>query len=63
MRKARFEQQATLEADFNAYPMLPAAQALGHQAVRQSADVRFTKTSRILAELAVLEQDVPGEVQ
>ncbi|MFF1546553.1 ATP-binding protein [Streptomyces sp. NPDC058291] len=28
------------------------AQALGHQAVRQGASVRFTKTSRILAELA-----------
>ncbi|MFD3823522.1 IS21 family transposase [Streptomyces sp. NPDC058625] len=28
------------------------AQALGHQAVRQGANVRFTKTSRALAELA-----------
>ncbi|WBO69035.1 ATP-binding protein [Streptomyces camelliae] len=28
------------------------AQALGHQAVRQGANVRFAKTSRILAELA-----------
>ncbi|MFJ9847046.1 ATP-binding protein [Kitasatospora sp. NPDC101155] len=28
------------------------AQALGHLAIRQGADVRFTKTSRVLAELA-----------
>ncbi|WP_275593109.1 IS21-like element helper ATPase IstB [Streptomyces deccanensis] len=84
LRKAKFEQQATLEGfDFNASPKLPAAQirdlaalrwlhsgesvilfgpvgvgkthvaqALGHQAVRQGANVRFAKTSRILAELA-----------
>ncbi|MFF3518004.1 ATP-binding protein [Streptomyces sp. NPDC002573] len=84
LRKAKFEQQATLEGfDFNASPKLPAAQirdlaalrwlhsgesvilfgpvgvgkthvaqALGHQAVRQGANVRFTKTSCILAELA-----------
>ncbi|MFJ9153494.1 IS21-like element helper ATPase IstB [Streptomyces sp. NPDC102270] len=81
LRKAKFEQQATLEGfDFNASPKLPAAQirelaalrwlhfgesvilfgpvgvgkthvaqALGHQAVRQGANVRFAKTSRILA--------------
>ncbi|AVV46661.1 IS21-like element helper ATPase IstB [Streptomyces sp. ID05-04B] len=84
LRKAKFEQQATLEGfDFNAAPKLPAAQirdlaaprwlhsgksvilfgpvgvgkthvaqALGHQAVRQGAGVRFAKTGRILAELA-----------
>ncbi|MFF1595821.1 ATP-binding protein [Streptomyces sp. NPDC058286] len=28
------------------------AQALGHMAIRQGADVRFAKTSRVLAELA-----------
>ncbi|WP_324613818.1 ATP-binding protein [Streptomyces sp. DSM 15324] len=28
------------------------AQALGHQAIRQGANVRFAKTSRVLAELA-----------
>lgn len=28
------------------------AQVLGHQAVRQGANVRFTQTSRILGELA-----------
>ncbi|MER6925079.1 IS21-like element helper ATPase IstB [Streptomyces spiralis] len=84
LRKAKFEQQATLEGfDFNASPKLSAAQirdlaavrwlhsgesvilfgpvgvgkthvaqALGHQAVRQGANVHFAKTSRILAELA-----------
>ncbi|MFC8260678.1 ATP-binding protein [Streptomyces sp. NPDC057291] len=84
LRRARFEQQATLEGfDFHASPKLPAAQirdlaalrwlhsgesvilfgpvgvgkthvaqALGHQAVRQGANVRFAKTSRILGELA-----------
>lgn len=84
LRRAKFEQQATLEGfDFNASPKLPAAQirdlaalrwlhsgesvilfgpvgvgkthvaqALGHQAVRQGANARFAKTSRILAELA-----------
>ncbi|MFJ9201030.1 IS21-like element helper ATPase IstB [Streptomyces flaveolus] len=84
LRRAKFEQQATLDGfDFNASPKLPAAQirdlaalrwlhsgqsvilfgpvgvgkthvaqALGHQAVRQGANVRFAKTSRILAELA-----------
>ncbi|MET7435154.1 MULTISPECIES: IS21-like element helper ATPase IstB [Streptomyces] len=84
LRRAKFEQQATLEGfAFAASPKLPAAQirdlsalrwlhsgesvilfgpvgvgkthvaqALGHQAVRQGANVRFTKTSRILAELA-----------
>jgi DNA replication protein DnaC len=84
IRRARFEQQATLEEfDFAASPKLPAAQirdlaalrwlhagesivlygpvgvgkshvaqALGHLAIRQGADVRFTKTSRALADLA-----------
>ena len=84
IRRARFEQQATLEEfDFTASPKLPAAQirdlaalrwlhagesivlygpvgvgkshvaqALGHLAIRQGADVRFAKTSRALADLA-----------
>jgi DNA replication protein DnaC len=84
LRRARFEQQATLEGfDFAASPKLPAAQirdlaalrwlaagesvilygpvgvgkshvaqALGHLAIRQGAEVRFTKTSRLLAHLA-----------
>jgi DNA replication protein DnaC len=84
LRRARFEQQATLEEfDFGASPKLPAAQirdlaalrwlhagesvilygpvgvgkshiaqALGHLAVRHQAEVRFTKTSRALADLA-----------
>ncbi|MFD5721727.1 IS21-like element helper ATPase IstB [Streptomyces sp. NPDC127036] len=84
LRKAKFEQQVTLEGfDFHASPKLPAAQirdlaalrwlhsgesvilfgpvgvgkthvaqALGHLAIRQGANVRFSKTSRILAELA-----------
>jgi DNA replication protein DnaC len=84
LRRARFEQQATLEGlDFGASPKLPAAQirdlaalrwlhagesvilygpvgvgkthvaqALGHLAVRQGAEVRFLKTSRALAHLA-----------
>ncbi|MEU8927793.1 IS21-like element helper ATPase IstB [Kitasatospora sp. NPDC048545] len=84
LRKAKFEQQVTLEGfDFNASPKLPAAQirdlaalrwlhagesvvlfgpvgvgkthvaqALGHLALRQGANVRFSKTSRVLAELA-----------
>lgn len=84
IRRARFEQQATLEGfDFTAAPKLPAAairdlaalrwlgagesvvlygpvgvgkthiaQALGHLAIRSGADVRFTKTSRLLADLA-----------
>ncbi|WP_308050750.1 ATP-binding protein [Streptomyces sp. TRM72054] len=84
VRRAKFEQQATLEGfDFTASPKLPAAQirdpaalrwlhsgesvilfgpvgvgkthiaqALGHLAIRWGANVRFTKTSRILAELA-----------
>jgi DNA replication protein DnaC len=84
LRRARFEQQATLEEfDFHASPKLPAAtirdlaalrwlhagesivlygpvgvgkshvaQALGHLAIRHGADVRFTKTSRVLADLA-----------
>ena len=84
LRRARFDEQATLEGfDFAANPKLPAAalrdlaalrwlaagesviltgavgvgkthiaQALGHLAIRRGADVRFAKTSRILAELA-----------
>lgn len=84
IRRARFEQQSTLEGfDFTAAPKLPAAairdlaalrwlgagesvvlygpvgvgkthiaQALGHLAIRSGADVRFTKTSRLLADLA-----------
>ena len=84
IRRATFEQQATLEGfDFAANPKLPAAQirdlaalrwlaagesvvlygpvgvgkshvaqALGHLAIRQGADVRFLKTSRVLATLA-----------
>jgi DNA replication protein DnaC len=84
LRRARFEQQTTMEEfNFAASPKLPAAairdlaalrwlhagesvicygpvgvgkthiaQALGHLAVRQGADVRFTKTSRALADLA-----------
>ena len=84
IRRAAFEQQATLEGfDFAANPKLPAAQirdlaalrwlaagesvvlygpvgvgkshvaqALGHLAIRQGADVRFLKTSRVLATLA-----------
>jgi DNA replication protein DnaC len=84
LRRARFEQQLTLEGfDFAASPKLPAAQirdlaalrwlaagesvvlygpvgvgkshvaqALGHLAIRQGAEVRFTKTSRLLATLA-----------
>ena len=84
IRRARFDEQATLEGfDFHASPKLPAAQirdlaalrwlhagesvilygpvgvgkshiaqALGHLAIRAGADVRFTKTSRTLADLA-----------
>ena len=84
IRRAQFEQQATLEGfDFAASPKLPAgqirdlaalrwlatgesvilygpvgvgkshvAQALGHLAIRHGAEVRFMKTSRILATLA-----------
>jgi DNA replication protein DnaC len=84
LRRARFEQQLTLEGfDFAASPKLPAAQirdlaalrwlaagesvilygpvgvgkshvaqALGHLAIRHAAEVRFTKTSRLLATLA-----------
>jgi DNA replication protein DnaC len=84
LRRARFDQPATLEEfDFAASPKLPAAairdlaalrwlhagesviiygpvgvgkshvaQALGHQAIRAGAEVRFTKTSRVLADLA-----------
>ncbi|MCE7003120.1 IS21-like element helper ATPase IstB [Kibdelosporangium philippinense] len=84
LRRARFEQQVTLEEfDYTASPKLPAAQirdlaalrwlhagesvvlygpvgvgkthiaqGLGHLAVRHGADVRFLKTSRLLADLA-----------
>jgi DNA replication protein DnaC len=84
IRRARFEQQATLEQfDFALNPKLPAAQirdlaalrwlaagesvvlygpvgvgkthvaqGLGHLAIRQGAEVRFAKTSRVLATLA-----------
>ncbi|HEY3143115.1 MAG TPA: IS21-like element helper ATPase IstB [Acidimicrobiales bacterium] len=84
LRRARFEQQTTLEEfDFHTSPKLPAAairdlaalrwlhagqsvilygpvgvgkthvaQGLGHLAIRHGADVRFTKTSRALADLA-----------
>jgi DNA replication protein DnaC len=84
LRRARFEEQVTLEGfDFAANPKLPAAQirdlaalrwlhagesvilhgpvgvgktfiaqSLGHLAIRVGAEVRFTKTSRVLAELA-----------
>jgi DNA replication protein DnaC len=84
LRKARFDEQTTLEGfDFAASAKLPAAQirdlaalrwlhagesvilygpvgvgkthiaqALGHLAIRHSADVRFIKTSRALADLA-----------
>ena len=84
LRRAHFDQQATLEGfDLTASPKLPAAQirdlaalrwlhsgesillhgpvgvgkthvaqALGHLAIRQGAEVRFYKTSRVLAHLA-----------
>jgi DNA replication protein DnaC len=84
LRRAHFEEQATLEGfDFAASPKLPAAQlrdlaalrwlhagesvilygpvgvgkthiacALGHLAVRNGAETRFFKTSRVLAHLA-----------
>ncbi len=84
LRRARFEQHATLEEfDFHTSPKLPAAQirdlaalrwlhagehvilhgpvgvgkshiaqALGHLAIRHSADVRFAATSRVLSDLA-----------
>jgi DNA replication protein DnaC len=84
IRRARFEEQHTLEEfDFAAAPKLPAAAirdlaalrwlqsgesvilhgavgvgkthiatALGHLAIRRGAEVRFTKTSRTLTELA-----------
>jgi DNA replication protein DnaC len=84
LRRAHFEQQATLEGfDFAASPKLPTAQicdlaalrwlhsgesillhgpvgvgkthvaqALGHMAIRQGAEVRFFKTSRALTHLA-----------
>ena len=84
IRRARFEEQATLEGfDFQTAPRLPAAQirdlaalrwlhagesvilygpvgvgkthiaqALGHLAIRNGAETRFLKTSRVLAHLA-----------
>lgn len=84
LRRARFEDQATLESfDFTANPKLPApalrdlaalrwlgagqsvilfgpvgvgkthiAQALGHHVIRRGGEVRFVKTSRVLADLA-----------
>jgi DNA replication protein DnaC len=84
LRRARFDQQVTLEEfDYQASPKLPAAQirdlaalrwlsagesvvlygpvgvgkthvaqGLGHLAIRQDAEVRFLKTSRLLATLA-----------
>jgi DNA replication protein DnaC len=84
LRRARFDEQTTLEGfDFHTSPKLPAAQirdlaalrwlhsgesvllhgpvgvgkthiaqALGHLAIRQGAEVRFYKTSRALAHLA-----------
>jgi DNA replication protein DnaC len=84
LRRARFDEQTTLEGfDFAASPKLPTAQirdlaalrwlhsgesvllhgpvgvgkthvaqALGHLAIRQGAEVRFYKTSRALAHLA-----------
>jgi DNA replication protein DnaC len=84
LRRARFDQQVTLEEfDYQASPKLPAAQirdlaalrwlsagesvvlygpvgvgkthvaqGLGHLAIRQGAEVRFLKTSRLLATLA-----------
>ncbi len=84
LRRARFEEQATIEAfDFKANPKLPAAalrdlaalrwlgagesvilfgpvgvgktfiaQALGHNVIRRGGEVRFAKTSRVLADLA-----------
>lgn len=84
IRRARFEEQATLESfDITANPKVPAAQirdlgalrwlgagesvilfgpvgvgkthvaqALGHNVARRGGEVRFAKTSRILADLA-----------
>ncbi len=84
LRRARFEEQATIESfDFTANPKLPApalrdlaalrwlgagesvilfgpvgvgkthiAQGLGHQVIRRGGEVRFVKTSRVLADLA-----------
>ena len=84
LRRAKFDQQVTLEEfDYQASPKLPAAQirdlaalrwlsagesvvlygpvgvgkthvaqGLGHLAIRQGAEVRFLKTSRLLATLA-----------
>jgi DNA replication protein DnaC len=84
LRRARFEEQATIETfDFTANPKLPAAvlrdlaalrwlasgesvilygpvgvgkthiaQALGHNVIRRGGEVRFAKTSRLLADLA-----------
>lgn len=84
LRRARFEEPATIETfDFTANPQLPAAvlrdlaalrwlaagesvilygpvgvgkthiaQALGHNVIRRGGEVRFAKTSRVLADLA-----------
>ncbi len=84
LRRARFEEQSTMETfDFAANPKLPAAalrdlaalrwlaggesvilygpvgvgkshiaQALGHNVIRRGGEVRFVKTSRLLADLA-----------
>jgi DNA replication protein DnaC len=84
LRRARFEEHATIEGfDFTAHPKLPAAalrdlaalrwlaagesvilfgpvgvgkthiaQGLGHAVIRRGGEVRFTKTSRLLADLA-----------
>jgi len=84
IRRARFEEQTTLEAfDFTANPKVPApqirdlgalrwlaagesvilygpvgvgkthiAQALGHLVARRGGEIRFAKTSRVLADLA-----------
>lgn len=84
LRRAKFEEQATIESfDFKANPKLPAAalrdlaalrwlsagesvilygpvgvgkthiaQALGHNVIRRGGEVRFVKTSRVLADLA-----------
>lgn len=84
LRRARFEQEATIETfEFTANPKLPAAtlrdlaacrwlsagesvilygpvgvgkthiaQGLGHNVIRRGSEVRFVKTSRLLADLA-----------
>ena len=84
LRRARFEEQVTIETfDFTAHPKLPAAalhdlaalrwlaagesvilfgpvgvgkthiaQGLAHNVIRRGGEVRFAKTSRVLADLA-----------